>query len=158
MRGRVLGVDARTGDGVVAGDDGARYTFGPTDWAAAGEPAIGLEVDFEAEARRALNLFPAPVPAVWTGEPASVPATAAATPATSASERNRFVAALLAFCLGPLGIHRFYLGRTASGVAMLVLSVTVIGLGLSVPWALIDTVRYLLMSDREFAARYSRRD
>jgi hypothetical protein len=39
---------------------------------------------------------------------------------------------------------------------MLLLSCTVIGLLVSVPWAFVDTIRYLVMSDREFAARYPR--
>ena len=74
----------------------------------------------------------------------------------SRSGAERDVAALLAFFLGTLGIHRFYLGRNGSTVAMLVLSITVVGLIVSGPWALIDMVRYLLMSDREFAERYRR--
>ena len=41
---------------------------------------------------------------------------------------------------------------------MLVLSCTLIGLIATVPWAFIDMIRYLVMSDREFAERYARRD
>ena len=147
MRGQVLGVDTRTGDGIVAGEDGHRYAFRPLDWASRGEPAVGLLVDFEVEGGRALSIFP--VPAV---RPAGD--TAVARPPEN--DRNRYIAAIVAFCFGPLGIHRFYLGRTSSGIAMLVLSCTVIGLIVSVPWAFIDMIRYLIMSDREFAARYAR--
>lgn len=64
---------------------------------------------------------------------------------------------MLAFFFGTLGIHRFYLGRTGSGFVMLALSITVVGLLLTAPWALIDAVRYLIMPDAEFAARYARR-
>jgi hypothetical protein len=39
---------------------------------------------------------------------------------------------------------------------MLVLSCTLVGLIISAPWALIDMVRYLIMSDREFQERYAR--
>jgi hypothetical protein len=39
---------------------------------------------------------------------------------------------------------------------MLVLSCTIVGLLISAPWALVDMIRYLFMSDREFAARYAR--
>ncbi len=53
MRGQVLGVDTRTGDGMVAGDDGRRYSFGPGDWADRGEPAVGMYVDFEFDQKRA---------------------------------------------------------------------------------------------------------
>jgi hypothetical protein len=60
MRGQILGVDVRTGDGMVAGDDGRRYSFTPTDWAHRGEPAVGMQVDFETEQSRALSIFPVP--------------------------------------------------------------------------------------------------
>lgn len=149
MRGQILGVDTRTGEGLVAGDDGRRYAFRQADWAARGEPAIGLQVDFEADQNRALSVFPVPE--------AALPASAAPSVVGGGSDRNKYVAALLAFFLGPLGIHRFYLGRTGSAVAMLVLSCTLVGLIVSAPWALVDMVRYLMMSDREFAERYARR-
>lgn len=143
-------MDVRTGDGVVAGDDGRRYTFGPSDWSHRGEPAIGAEVDFETDQNRALSIFPLP------GSPL-VAASVVPTPARDVeNDRNKYIAALLAFFLGPLGVHRFYLGRTGSGVAMLILSIIVVGLVVTIPWSLIDTVRYLAMSDREFARRYAR--
>jgi TM2 domain-containing membrane protein YozV len=147
MRGQVLGVDTRTGHGIVTGEDGRRYSFGQDDWAHRGEPAIGMHVDFEAMDNRALSLFPVP-------GTTAVPASRPAAPATT--DRNKYVAALIAFLLGPLGIHRFYLGRTGTGIMMLVLSCTVIGLFLSVPWAFIDMIRYLVMSDQDFAERYAR--
>lgn len=144
-------MDMRTGHGTVSGDDGRRYTFTPEDWAHRGEPAVGMYVDFEAEQSRALSIFPVP-----GTSPAPVSASPAPAPAAGLNDRNKYIAALIAFFLGPLGIHRFYLGRTGSGIAMLVLSCTIIGLIVSAPWALIDMVRYLVMSDREFAARYAR--
>ena len=61
---------------------------------------------------------------------------------------------LLAFFLGTLGIHRFYLGRTGSGLIMLLLSCTVIGLFVTVPWALIDAIRYLVTDHDDFQNRY----
>lgn len=48
------------------------------------------------------------------------------------------VAYLLCIFLGPLGAHRFYLGRKGSAIAMLILSITLVGLVISGPWALID--------------------
>lgn len=152
MRGQVLGVDTRTGDGIVTGDDGRRYSFKPDDWAHRGEPAIGMIVDFETADSRALSIFPVPgtsPPPVVTQPPPP--------PAPLLEDRNKYIAALIAFLIGPLGIHRFYLGRTGSGIAMIVLSCTIIGLILTIPWAFIDMIRYLIMSDREFAERYARR-
>jgi TM2 domain-containing membrane protein YozV len=150
MRGQVLGVDTRTGDGIVTGDDGRRYSFKPDDWAHRGEPAIGMIVDFETADNRALSIFPVP----GTSPP---PAAAPSAPAPVYDHRDKVVAALLAFFLGVLGIHRFYLGRTGSGIAMLLISCTFIGLMITLPWSIIDMIRYLVMSDREFAERYARR-
>ncbi len=148
MRGQVLGVDTRTGDGIVTGDDGRRYSFRPEDWADLGEPRIGMYVDFETYGSRALSIFPVPGAAAQTAAPPA--------PAPNLDDRNKYIAALLAFFLGPFGVHRFYLGRNGSGIAMLVLTCTLVGLLVSAPWALIDMIRYLIMSDREFAERYAR--
>ena len=152
MRGQVLGVDTRTGDGIVTGDDGRRYSFKPDDWAHRGEPAIGMIVDFEAADNRALSIFPVPG---TSPPPAAAPSAHA--PAPVYDDRNKVVAALLAFFIGVLGVHRFYLGRTGTGIVMLLLSCTLVGLLLTVPWSIIDMIRYLVMSDREFAERYARR-
>jgi TM2 domain-containing membrane protein YozV len=150
MRGQVLGVDTRTGDGIVSGEDGRRYAFRPADWAARGEPAVGMQVDFEVQENRALTIFPVPG---TTPAPAPEPYS----PAVERARGDRLVAALLAFLLGTLGVHRFFLGRIGSGIAMLLLSCTLIGLLVTVPWALIDMVRYLVMSDEDFAEQYPRR-
>ena len=143
-------MDTRTGDGIVTGEDGRRYSFKPLDWAARGEPAVGMQVDFETHESRALSIFPVP----GTSPP---PVAVARPPQPDLGDRNKYIAALIAFLIGPLGIHRFYLGRTGSGIAMVVLTCTVIGLLVTVPWAFIDMIRYLVMSDREFAERYARR-
>lgn len=155
MRGQVLGVDTRTGTGVVTGDDGRRYRFKPEDWADRGEPAVGMYVDFDVEEDRALTIFPVPGAVPAHGH-AHTPAPRQAAP--GGNDRNKYVAAIIAFLAGPLGIHRFYLGRTGSGIVMLVLTCTIIGLIVSVPWAIIDMIRYLVMSDSEFAQRYARRE
>ena len=100
MRGQVLGVDPRTGEGLVAGQDGQRYRFAREDWAHRGEPAIGLEVDFEAANDRALSVFPMPT---TPGPRPAVPPAAVAVPT---NDRNKYVAAVMAFVIGTLGIHR----------------------------------------------------
>ena len=144
MRGQILGVDTRRGEGLIAGDDGRRYSFRPDDWAGQGGPAVGLLVDFQADQDRATGIFAVPGAAL------------SGNAATIANDRNRYIAALLAFFIGTLGVHRFYLGRTGSGIVMLVLSCTVVGLVATVPWAFIDMIRILVMSDRDFARRYAR--
>jgi TM2 domain-containing membrane protein YozV len=56
-----------------------------------------------------------------------------------ANERpSQAVAYLLWLFSWMLGGHRFYLGRSGSAIAMLVLSITVFGLAISIPWACID--------------------
>jgi TM2 domain-containing membrane protein YozV len=42
------------------------------------------------------------------------------------------------FFLGVFGAHRFYIGRTGSAVAQLVLSITIVGLIITGIWAIID--------------------
>ena len=159
MRGQILGVDVRTGEGQVTGDDGRRYRFKPEDWAHQGEPAVGLTVDFEPEESpdqfKARSIFPLPVAAAPGALAVHAPASGRSVPKT---DRNRIVAALLAFFLGVLGIHRFYLGRNGSGIVMLLLTCTVVGMIATWPWAFIDMVRYLVMSDRDFARRYGSDD
>ncbi len=56
------------------------------------------------------------------------------------SDKLALPAFLLAFFIGPLGIHRFYAGRTGSGIAMLVLSITVVGLIVTGIWATVDWI------------------
>lgn len=151
MRGQILGVDVRSGEGQLTGDDGRRYRFRPEDWAHQGEPAIGLQVDFEPEANQARSIFPLPgAQTALTTPAAAMPGR----PLAARTDRNKVVAALLAFFLGVFGLHRFYLGRKGSAITMLVLTITLVGTLVTVPWAIIDTIRYLIMSDREFSARY----
>jgi TM2 domain-containing membrane protein YozV len=56
------------------------------------------------------------------------------------SKRRYVPAVLLCFFLGTLGVHRFYLGKTGTGILMLL---TLGGLGI---WALIDFVRLVVGS------------
>jgi TM2 domain-containing membrane protein YozV len=144
MRGQVLGVDLKSGDGQIAGDDGLRYAFQPGDWSDRAGPSIGALIDFEAEGQRARRIYRLP---------GSQPPPALLQP-QRLNDRNKYVAALLAFFLGLLGVHRFYLGRTGSGLVMLLLSITVVGMAVTGIWAFVDMLRYLFMSDDEFALRY----
>lgn len=146
MRGQVLGVDRDGRQGRIAGADGQRYWFEPDDWSDRIGPAVGAEVDFETSNGRALRIY-------------HVPGTVAPRPMAQTQRSNRgrkdkIAAVLFAFFLGTLGIHRFYLGRTGSGIVMLLLTCTVVGLLVTGVWALIDAIRYLVMDNAEFHERY----
>jgi len=146
MRGQVLGVDVATGNGQISGEDGQRYVFRPEDWADRVGPSVGAHIDFEVEGRQARSIYRQP--GTYGPAPASPPPRA---------DRNKIVAALLAFFLGVFGVHRFYLGRIGSGIVMLVLTCTFFGLAITGIWAFVDFLRYLIMSDAEFAARYQQK-
>ena len=143
MRGKVLSYDDYTGSGLISGDDGVRYTF--TRGALMGgarEAFPGAQVDFEIGDGVATNIY------VTSGASLNL-----------SGDKNRIVAALLAFVLGGIGIHKFYLGKTTAGVLML-LSGTVgwITFGF-VPAlvyliAFIEFIIYLLKTDGDFHRDY----
>lgn len=56
------------------------------------------------------------------------------------SPKLRIVAFLLCWILGVFGAHRFYAGRTWSAVAMLVISLTYVGLIVTGIWAIVDVI------------------
>lgn len=64
----------------------------------------------------------------------------------AAAPKQKIVAFLLAFFLGGFGVHNFYLGKTGMGVAQLILTITVIGAVVSLPWALIQSIMILVGS------------
>jgi len=58
----------------------------------------------------------------------------------NASEHQILPAFLLCFLLGVFGAHRFYVGKTGSGIAMLILTLTVVGALITGIWYLIDMI------------------
>lgn len=56
------------------------------------------------------------------------------------SEKSRLAAFLLAFFLGIFGVHRMYVGKVASGVIQLLLTITLIGIFFVSIWVLIDWI------------------
>ncbi|MEM1052612.1 MAG: NINE protein [Pseudomonadota bacterium] len=54
------------------------------------------------------------------------------------NEKSKAVAYLLWLLFGWLGIHRFYAGKTGSGLVQLLLSLSVLGLAVTILWWLID--------------------
>ncbi len=69
--------------------------------------------------------------------------------------KNRLSAILLAFFLGGLGIHKFYLGQTGKGILYIVMLCTVILSPVVGIMALIDFIILLCMSDEAFDQKYN---
>lgn len=70
MRGEVLSFDAATGDGLISGDDGRRYTFDRYSLLKAGRPEPGRVVDFLVEDGRAVQMVVLASPRGPSGPPA----------------------------------------------------------------------------------------
>jgi len=62
---------------------------------------------------------------------------------TKISPKLRLPTFLFAFFLGMLGIHRFYVGKVGSGIAQLILSLTVVGMLVTSIWVLVDWITIL---------------
>ena len=86
----------------------------------------------------------------------SRPGHAAESPEIAAAGSKKVPAALLAFFLGGLGIHKFYLGYSTSGIIMLL--VTLLTCGLAAPIiciiALVEGIIYLTKTNEQFYEEY----
>jgi|SRR5690606_15079131 len=65
-------------------------------------------------------------------------------------QKSKIAAALLAFFLGGVGVHKFYLGRVGWGIVYLLFCWTLIPAII----AFVEFIIYLCMSDEAFAAKY----
>lgn len=73
-------------------------------------------------------------------------------PVNIMSKKDKNTASILAFLLGGLGIHRFYLGRTVLGFVYLIFCWTFIPVFIAV----IDFFAFILMSQNTFDLKYNR--
>lgn len=65
--------------------------------------------------------------------------------------KNKTTAALLALCLGAIGVHKFYLGEGGKGFMYFLLGFT----GISVLLGIIDSLSLFTMDQRRFDAMYN---
>jgi TM2 domain-containing membrane protein YozV/cold shock CspA family protein len=138
MRGKVLGFNTSSGEGVITGEDGKRYQFSRIDIRSGTSLMPGREVDFELTGDRASEIFPV---------------------VAGSGEKNKLVAGLLALFLGSFGIHKFYLGYKTSGFIMLgvwfggliLLAIPSIVIGVI---AFIEGIIYLTSDDQKFYDTY----
>lgn len=148
MRGTILGFDQLSGEGTISGDNGERATFRGAEWKSTlSQLRPGSLVDYEVSDGKAVNIY-----AVPGGSHAG------------ADEKSNIVAGLLALFLGPLGIHKFYLGYTREGTILLVatliswmLVIILIGfIGIIVTGiiSLVEAVIYLTTPQDKFTATY----
>lgn len=70
--------------------------------------------------------------------------------APKTTTKSRTTAILLCLFLGAIGVHKFYLGQIGMGI-LYIFTVGICGIG-----ALIDLVKFIMMSDEEFAETYGR--
>lgn len=144
MKGKILNFNIQESTGIITGNDEKRYNFTTAEWKSDTHPAAGQVVDFEADGENAKGIYLEDV--------------AAAAP-THTDEKSKIVAALLAFFLGGLGIHKFYLGCTTAGAIMLVLFLGGFIL-LGIPSlvigiiSFIEFIIYLTKSDADFHRIY----
>lgn len=142
MQGKILAYEFETRKGVISGSDGVRYDFSGDDFKAEGSvPRVGGTVDFDAQDNAAVSIYP-----VASDNPL-------------AGDKNKIVAALLAFFLGMLGVHKFYLGKTTAGIIMLICG-TIGWILIAIPpiivgiIAFIEFIIYLTKSDQDFHDQY----
>ncbi len=127
MRGTVLHFSIQENQGFIAGDDGNRYEFTGESWGLKNSPEQGNKVDFGIEDNRAIKIFE---------DPNALPG----------SPKSRTNAAALAFFLGGLGIHFFYLEAWGWGI----LSVLFCWTYLPAIISFIFAIRWFTISDKEF--------
>ncbi len=146
MKGQVLEFSIRDNTGVVTAEDGERYRFLGDQWNDARPPTRGMRVDFAAAADGTAS-------AVYKALNGNV------------KTKDKVAAGLLAIFLGPLGIHKFYLGFTGAGLVYLLTNTV----GLLLTWimlfipnfvlgimCIVEGILYLTKSDDEFEERYVR--
>ena len=150
MQGSIIRYDFQSGRGAISGDDGNRYSFDNEGWKENYPPAQNMRVDFDdrisndGQGRQAVDVYVVPESASSPSSPTS--------PRTS--QKSKTTAGLFALFLGPIGVHKFYLGYTGVGILYIILTITLIGMFFTFPVSMIEGIIYLTKSDEEFERIY----
>lgn len=67
----------------------------------------------------------------------------------SVSQKSRLASLLLAFLFGGFGVHRFYVGRSATAVLQLLMTLSIVGLIVSFIWVWVDIIMIIAGSFRD---------
>ena len=141
MQGTVLKFDKQTSIGLISASDGNRYEFkGENIQSNFDALKTGSSVDFQIDDDNAVQIYLLHA-------------------SKGNDEKSKIVAGLLAIFLGGLGIHKFYLGYTKTGIIFLLIGVFGFIL-LLIPTiiisiiALIEGIIYLTKSDESFDNTY----
>ncbi len=70
--------------------------------------------------------------------------------------KNKTTAALLAFFLGVFGAHKFYLGKTVTGIIYIVITIFSLGLITGII-SFVEFIMLLVMSDEDFNTKYNQK-
>lgn len=140
MKGKILDFNIQSASGVISGDNGERYNFSSSEWKSDKNPSANQIVDFSIDGENATGIY-------------------LEKNISSGEGKSKIVAALLAFFLGGLGIHKFYLGCNSAGIIMLVvflfgfilLGIPSLIIGVI---AFIEFIMYLIKSDEDFQRIY----
>ncbi|WP_019223264.1 NINE protein [Bartonella rattaustraliani] len=121
MKGIIISQDQ--GTYLVSGEDGKRYQFATWDWLGKKPPRVGDSVDFVCEGDSVSSVFPLLQQESMTS-----------------SGTSKAMLALICWVAGLFGVHRFMVGKTGTGVLMLVLSLTLFGLMITGIWVIVDFI------------------
>lgn len=133
MKGQILDFSIQINEGLISGADGERYTFSGSEWKGDVLPNSGMWVDFATQGTKATGVYRA------LGRASSIPC----------GNKSKATATLLGAFLGGFGAHKFYMGSWGWGIVYLVT------FWLYIPFivALVEWIRYVLMSDDEFHSK-----
>lgn len=73
-------------------------------------------------------------------------------PQSGGNSDKKMIAGILGILLGGLGVHKFYLGYTQTGIIQLIIGVLTCGIGGII--GLIEGIIYLTKTDEEFEETY----